>query len=47
MGDESDYGVSFLAAGTYDLVFAGYDGTVVAVGGNIYEVRDVGGWDLN
>ena len=26
MGDESDYRVSFLAAGTYDLVVAGYDG---------------------
>jgi len=25
MGDESDYRVSFLAAGTYDLVVAGYD----------------------
>ncbi len=26
MGDESNYRVSFLAAGTYDLVVAGYDG---------------------
>lgn len=26
MDDEGDYRVSFLAAGTYDLVVAGYDG---------------------
>ena len=26
MDDESDYRVTFLAAGTYDLVVAGYDG---------------------
>jgi hypothetical protein len=47
MDAEGNYVLVLLAAGTYDLVFAGYDGTVVAVGGNIYEVRDVGGWDLN
>jgi hypothetical protein len=47
MDAEGNYVLVLLAAGTYDLVFAGYDGAVVAVGYNEYGQCDVGGWDLN
>ena len=46
MDAEGNYVLVLLAAGTYDLVFAGYDGTVVAVGLNDKGQCDVGDWNL-
>ena len=42
MDAEGNYVLVLLAAGTYDLVFAGYDGTVVAVGPEV----ELAKWNL-